>query len=193
MPVNCAPVRLWLLMALAFAFTLAGCAAQPPPEAKKPEHAPVTDYGFAKLRTDGVYASRGIKGIGSAGGLLWPFLTPPTQTSSAEILKFNDDGTVLSYFGEEPISMEAVERYFAGEGPEETRPLAGMYVINAEGLSFVLKGRTSLGVRFSVIFHARIGTNSLIIEDRSFAGTPGPHEYFFEKLQKSKGENPKRS
>ena len=136
-----------------------------------------------KVRTDGIYSCRNIEVVGSAGGLVWPLVTSRTVDHIAEFLKFNEDGTVSEIGAMEPVQMEIVKSSFALKASDENGPSLGMYVVNAEGLFFILKGKSPLGFRFSPVFHADVGDNRLIIRDRSIIGKNGPHEYFFEPLK----------
>src|SRR4051794_23349802 len=59
------------------------------------------------IRTDGIYACRGLQCVGSPGGLgFWPLKGRATQQWLAAFLRFDEFGRVTSYDAQGPVTNE---------------------------------------------------------------------------------------
>jgi hypothetical protein len=114
---------------LALALGLGGCASTPEnlevnrEGDRRPSTAPL-----GRLRFDGIYECRGIKMIGSSGGLPGLWTTPATQVRMVYFLKFDANGNGHYTPAEEPFTTEQAAQRFA-EMPASPYVRRGRYTI----------------------------------------------------------------
>jgi hypothetical protein len=70
---------------------------------------------------------------------VWPFITPETQITLADFLKFDSDGTVSRWETEEPVTVEQARKNF-GEHAMGKWEITGRYTLEGSKVSFTLAG-----------------------------------------------------
>ena len=122
--------------------TLAGCATRQALVVKESSDRRPTTSQVGVIRTDGIYVCRGLKGIGSAGGLgFWPFESPAKQLSFAEFLRFDEYGITSEWNTEEPATIADARKFFREiKGTKWAH--TGTYRTEASDLRFVMTGLT---------------------------------------------------
>jgi hypothetical protein len=98
-----------------------------------------------QVRTDGVYACRGILVVGSAGGLgFWPFQSRGTQDRHVEFLRFDAEGNVQASTMGEPASARQAAAYFRKVAHDPSAP-HGRYTHEGDTLAFVINAKGADG------------------------------------------------
>ena len=124
---------------------LTGCATRQALVVKESsDRRPITTPAGV-VRINGIYVCRGLKRIGSAGGLgFWPFESPAIQLSFAEFLRFDDDGNASCWNAEEPATIGDARMFFR-EIKGKKWAVEGTYRVEGSDLSFVLTALTADG------------------------------------------------
>jgi hypothetical protein len=133
-----------------------------------------------QVRTDGVYACRGILVVGSAGGLgFWPFQSRGTQIRLVEFLRFDADGNVQSVTMEAPASAREAAAHLR-KAAADPGAQHGRYSHEGEALSFVINARGADGQPTSPVpYHGKAYHTYLALTADSAVG-PIYREYNFE-------------